>query len=118
KKGRMNAPMLNEKGSRTAAFWNCTLRLLLDRAGGAGETGAELFHAAGFDDAGLGAGVEGMRFRGDVALEERVGLAVDLGGFARIQRGTRDELVAGLQVEEHDLAVLGMNAFFHDGIRG
>ena len=78
----------------------------LDRAGRTGETGAELFHAAGFDDTRLGARVERVRFGGHVALEERVRLAVDFDGFARVDRRTGDELVARLQVGEDDFCLL------------
>jgi hypothetical protein len=62
----------------------------------------------------LRAGVEGVGFRRDVALEKRIGLAVKFNGFAAVQRGAGDELVAGLLVQEHHFAVFGVYAFFHD----
>ena len=79
----------------------------------AGKAGAEFLDAAGFDDAGLCARVEGVRFRGYVALEERVGLAFVLNGFARCHCGARNELRAGLLIQEHHVAVFRVDAFFH-----
>src|SRR5690606_23280750 len=87
----------------------------LDGAGGACEACAELLDAARFDDARLCAGIEGVRFGRDFTLEKRIGLAVDLGGFAAVQGRTRNERVAGLLVEKNDFAVFGVNAFFHGG---
>src|SRR5690606_30889608 len=78
------------------------------------KTGAELLDAAGFDDAALGAGVEMMRLRGDIALELRVGFAGEVDGFTAAQGRARDKDVAGLLVQKHDVAVFGVDAFFHD----
>src|SRR5690606_12779609 len=85
----------------------------------AGETSAELLDAAGFDDAGLGARVEGVRFRRYVALEERVGLAFVFDGFTGVDRGTGDELGTRLLIQEYHFTVFGVDAFFHvDSCRG
>src|SRR5690606_37379197 len=80
----------------------------------AGELLAELLDAAGFDDPLLGAGVERMRFRGDVKLEERILLAVlHLDLLAARHGGAGDELEPARHVLEHHFAVFGVDAFFH-----
>ena len=85
----------------------------LDGTSGAGKTGAELLDAASFDDAGLGARVEEVRLRSDLAFEQRVGLAIDFDGFTAVQGRARNESVAGLLVQKNNFAVFGVDAFFH-----
>lgn len=80
----------------------------------ASETGTEFFDAAGFNDASLSARVEGVRFRGYVALEKRVAFAIDLGVLTSLDRGADNEFVARLNIKEHNFAILGVKAFFHD----
>ena len=55
-------------------------------AGCAGKTLAEFLHTSRFHDARLGARVERVRFRSDIALEQWVRLAVDLDRLTRIKR--------------------------------
>src|SRR5690606_40585980 len=82
--------------------------------GGPAELLAELLDPAGLDDALLCAGVERMRIRRDVELEQRVLVAVvHLDRLAGIGGRPGDELEAAGHVLEHDLAILGGDAFFH-----
>ena len=78
-----------------------------------GELGAELFNAAGFDDARLSARVERVAGGGRIKLVHRVGHAVDFDRFTRLSGGTDDERLVDGEVDESDLAVFGMNAFLH-----
>jgi hypothetical protein len=65
-------------------------------------------------DALLRAGVERMRFAGRFELEERKLLAiVHLDRFTARGAGTRHELETVRQIHEADVAVRGVNAFFH-----
>src|SRR5579859_7406052 len=59
------------------------------------------------------AGVERMRFRRYFDLGERVGLAVEFGGFTRLDGRARDKLEVDRHVDEQDFAVIRVNAFFH-----
>ena len=77
---------------------------------------AEPIHPSGSVHDFLLTGVERMRVAGDFHLNQRILLAVSpldriLGG----QRGAGQEGKIGGDVLKHHLAVLGMNAFFHDG---
>ncbi len=76
-----------------------SLGAFLDCAGCAGETSAEFFNAASFNETGLSTSVEGVRLGGDFTLEQWVGLAVELDCFASVQRRARNEFGAGLLVE-------------------
>ena len=75
--------------------------------------GAELFNAAGFNDARLSARVERVAGRGRIELEHRVGHAVDFNRFTRLSGGTDDERLVDGEVDESDFAIFGMNAFLH-----
>src|SRR5690606_11886141 len=81
--------------------------------GGTGELLAELLDAAGLVHALLGAGVERVRFGTHVELEQRVFLAVDRDLLAGVHGRTRDEAEVAGHVLEHDVAILGVDAFFH-----
>lgn len=81
--------------------------------GHASVLGAELFNAAGFNDAGLSAGVEGVAFRRGIKLEERIGHAVDFNGFLGLHSRVDDEGLVDGQVDESDRTVFGMNVLFH-----
>src|SRR6266852_9450370 len=74
----------------------------------------ELVHAAGGIDDLLLAGVEGMRLGGNLDLVDRIFLAVlPLDGLVGRDRGARHEAEIAAGVEEHDLAVIGVDAVFH-----
>src|SRR5690606_13186123 len=105
----------NKKAARRLLFRadNADAKSGVARAHGAGETGAELLDAASFHNAGLGAGVEGVRLGGDVTLEQGVGLALVFDGFACVHGRAGDDLRAGLLIQEHHFAVFGVDAFFH-----
>ena len=87
--------------------------VLLGALGDVSVLGAELFHTAGFDDAGLGAGVEGVAFRARIKLEERVGHAVDFNRFARLNGGRDDEGLVDRKVNEGNGTVLGVDIRLH-----
>jgi hypothetical protein len=55
-----------------------------------------------------------MRFRRHFDLGERVRLAVEFGGFTRLDRGARHKPEVVRHVDEQDFAVIRVNAFFHD----
>src|SRR5690606_22015757 len=77
------------------------------------KTGAELLDATGFDDAGLGASVAGVRLGRHVTLDKGVGLPFVFDRFASVHSGAGDEFRAGLLVQEHHFAVFRVDAFFH-----
>lgn len=77
------------------------------------ELGAELFHAAGFRDASLSAGVERMAGRRGIRLKERIGLAINVDGFLGLNGRTDDEGLVDGEIEERDVAILRVNALFH-----
>jgi len=54
-----------------------------------------------------------MGFRGHIAFEKGVGLAIKLNRLTAVKRGARNELVAGLQIGEDHFAVFGVNVIFH-----
>src|SRR5690606_29739231 len=86
-------------------------------AGRATEFLAELLDPAGLDDALLGARIERMRIRRDVELEQRIFLAVvHLDRLARIGGRPGDELEAARHVLEDDVAILGVDTFFHGSL--
>jgi hypothetical protein len=58
-------------------------------------------------------GVERMRFRRHFDLCQRVRLAFELAGFARVDRRTGDELEVVRDVDKQHFAVIRVNAFFH-----
>src|SRR5687767_14538901 len=60
------------------------------------------------------AGPERMAVRRDVEVDHGYLLAVDLARVVRLHRRAADPLVAGRRVDEHDLVIVGMDAFFHD----
>ena len=63
----------------------------------------------------LGAGVEGMRFAGRFELDKRqLAAVVKLHCFARLRARARDEPEAVGQVDEADVVVVGVDAFFMD----
>jgi len=64
-----------ESGGWLAACTCCTCEAL-----------AKFFDTSGFHDARLGARVEGVRLRGDIALEQRIRLAINLDRFTGVQR--------------------------------
>jgi hypothetical protein len=92
-------------------------RVLLNASGGfagtVAEFLAEFFDATRFDNTLLRTSKEWVRFGSGVALEQRVGLAIDLDGFAALQRGAGNKLEAIAHVLKHDFAVIGMYVFFH-----
>ena len=78
-----------------------------------GELRTELLDAAGFNDAGLGARVEGVAGRGGIELEERVRHAVDFNRFARLNGGRDDEGLVDRKVNEGNGTVLGVDIRLH-----
>jgi hypothetical protein len=48
-----------------------------------------------------------------VTFEQRIGFAIQLNGFAAIEGRTRNKLVACLQINKNDVAVVGVNLGFH-----
>ena len=77
------------------------------------ELRAELFHAASFDDARLCARIEGVAGRRRIKLEHRIGHAVNLNGFLRLNGGADDERLVDGKVDESDFAVFGVNIRLH-----
>ncbi len=75
----------------------------------------EALHAAGLVERALFAGVERVRFRGDLDDELRVLLAVlPLVSLGRADRAPDEEACAGSHILEYDLAVvLWVNICFH-----
>src|ERR1700744_3233313 len=113
KKGQLALPFLlllrcRPKPATSQGLLRCCL------AGSArAELVAELLTAAcGVHDLLL-AGVERMRFRRHFDLGERVGLAVEFGGFTRLDGRARHKLEVDRHVDEQDFAVIRVNAFFH-----
>jgi hypothetical protein len=104
------------KKAAEAAFCNEATSLLAHlRFGTDGaEFLAEFIHATcGIDDFVL-AGVEGMRFRGNLDLHQRVFCAFEVDGFTRLNGRTGDELEVVGDIVKHDLAVIWVYASFHD----
>src|SRR5262245_50459793 len=91
-------------------------RLLLDAD--AGELVAELLDATAQGvHALLRAGVERMRLARRLDLQERQLAAVfHLDRLAGLRGGARHELEAVRQVDEADLAIAGVDAFFHGNL--
>src|SRR3954470_998083 len=112
--------MTNKKGSPEAAFLAVARGALL---GGLGRTLAgvallELVHAAGGVHDLLLARVERVGFGRDLDLVDRILLAV-LPGDRLVGRDRRagDETEVAARVEEHDFAVIGVDAVFHGSSR-
>jgi hypothetical protein len=100
-----------KKGSLVAqtAFWRRGKKLLL------AEAVAELFHtAAHVVHRLLCAGVEGVRFRRSIQLEQRIFLAFESFCFFGVDARTCYELEVVGHVNEQNFTVIGVDAFFHD----
>ena len=109
-------PSLIVLRSTGTELWSIPERIAEELLGALGDVsvlGAELFHTAGFDDAGLSAGVEGVAFRAGIKLEERVGHAVDFNGFLGLHSRGDDEGLVDREVNEGDGTILGVNIGFN-----
>ena len=96
-------------------LWRKTFerKLLRGLFGEVGVLGAEFFHAAGFDDTGLSARVEGVAFRRRIELDERIGHAVDFNRFLGLSGRLDDERLVDGQIAEGHFAIFGVNTLFH-----
>jgi hypothetical protein len=74
---------------------------------------AEFFNAAGGIDDLVFAGVERVRFSGNLDLHERICFTFELDGFASVDGRTGNEFEIAGQIVEHDFAIFRVSIFFH-----